>query len=83
MSDEFNWNNDNPNLILATQMAVAIFENERDEVCVRQQAEPWMDDDQWVTFTKDRAVTVARAILKVAGIDPTEFARTRPCSDEG
>lgn len=69
-ADNFDWSSDNPSLVLATQMAVAVFENERGEIAIRQQADAsWQEEDSWVYFTKDRAVTVARAILDVAGID--------------
>jgi hypothetical protein len=76
MSD-FDWI-DNPDIVLSTQMAVAVFENARGEVCLRQQAEPWQDEDQWVTFTKDRALDVARRILEVAGIDLDAQAHALP-----
>ena len=63
MVDDFDWYGNNPDIVVTTQMAVAVFENERGEICVRQQSEPWQDNDLWVTFSKDRAVIIARAVL--------------------
>lgn len=80
----FSWI-DNPDVVVKMQMPIAIFENSRAEVCIRQQGEDWQDEDQWVTFSKDRVVTVVRAILEVAGIDPDEVFRdtTRDGAQDG
>jgi hypothetical protein len=81
MVDDFDWYGNNPDIVVTTQMAVAVFENERGEICVRQQSEPWQDNDLWVTFSKDRAVIIARAVLKVAGLDLSSLATTAPQRD--
>ncbi len=76
MSDDFDWTSRNSSLVLTTQMARAIFENERGEIALRQQADSsWQEDDSWVYFSKDRALTVVRSILEVAGIDPATAFR--------
>ena len=68
MSDGFDWQSDD--VVIPTQPAIAVFENSNGAVCIRQEGQYGPEDDTWVYFTKDRAVTVAKAILEVAGIDP-------------
>jgi hypothetical protein len=71
MSDEFTWC-DNPDVVIPTQPAIAVFENTNGAVCIRQEGQFGTDEDAWVFFSKDRALTVARAILDVAGIEPVD-----------
>lgn len=80
MARGFDWY-DNPDIVVQMQMPIAVFQNERGEVCIRQHAEEWQEEDAWVTVSMDRAITVARAILEVAGIDPAAAFQTTGGAD--
>jgi len=67
-ADLFDWT-ENEDVVVRTQMGIAIFENVRGEICVRQEGMFHPDEDQWITFGRDNAAAIARRILEVARVD--------------
>jgi hypothetical protein len=61
------WHSD-PDVVVKAQLAIAVYENQRGQVCIAQEGE-YGDDDVYITVAKDNALAVAQAILEAAGID--------------
>ena len=60
---DFDWNDDDA-VVVPEQRAGAVYWNPRGQIVIRQLG--WPDDDPFVFFAPEHAVTIAKAILKLA-----------------
>lgn len=67
MSGDFDWT-DKESITIGEQLAVAVYENPRGDIVIRQQ--DWYgDEDDWVIVAKQNVPALCRALFAAAGID--------------
>lgn len=77
---EFNWYEDE-SIIARTSMGIAVYQNDRGEIVVRQEREAsWQDDDPFIVIQPAIAVKVAQAILEQAGLSYPPFGAENQAS---
>ncbi len=67
MSD-FDWN-DTESIAVGEQLAIAVYENPRGDVVIRQAN--WPEDDVWIVLNPANAAALCRALMREAGIEQT------------
>jgi hypothetical protein len=67
-SRDFDWNDDDSNVVVPEQAAIAVYLNPRGNVVIRQAGQYRPDEDSFVIVAPDHAAAVADAILRVAGL---------------
>lgn len=66
MSDKFNWSTtDADTIVVPSVRGVAVYENDRGEVVIRQEAGPLDDEDSFVIVPKTFLPALIRAIQAV------------------
>lgn len=65
MSDDYDW--DDGDTIVPAQGAIAVYENLRGNVVVREQV-PYPEDDKCIVFLPQYAELIVRRIIEVAGL---------------
>jgi len=66
---DFDWSEDNSNVVLRAYGSVAVHENTYGDVVIRQERDALEDEDRWVVVPVQDAELVAQAIIeKAAGI---------------
>jgi hypothetical protein len=66
--EEFSWSRDKDCICVAEQLQIAVFENGRGDLVIRQQ-DPMGDDDDWVIVAKNNVPSLCRALFAAAGIE--------------
>lgn len=78
--DGFEWFQ-NSDVVVETQMAIAVYESVQGKVCILQQGD-YQTEDNCIIIAKDRARAVAMAILRVAGDAIPEQQDERPAAQQ-
>lgn len=65
MKDDFSWNGDEEALVVRQQAATAVYLNQYDEIVIRQQGDPFGEDDDVVVLTPDSAINVVLEIQRL------------------
>ena len=79
--DDFNWGEDNANVVLRAYGSVAVHENPYGDVVIRQERDALEDEDRFVVVPIQDAEYVARAIIEKAKeikADPDWGRRKQP-----
>jgi hypothetical protein len=76
-STEFDWSVRNPEVIVRSQPAIAVYTNTADQVVLVREREWNEEEDAFVLISREHAIKVAHAILEAAGQGDIEFIR--PC----
>jgi hypothetical protein len=76
-STEFDWSVRNPEVIVRSQPAIAVYTNTADQVVLVREREWNEEEDAFVLISREHAIKVAHAILEAAGQGDIEFVR--PC----
>jgi hypothetical protein len=76
-STEFDWSVRNPEVIVRSQPAIAVYTNTADQVVLAREREGNEEEDAFVLISREHAIKVAHAILEAAGQGDIEFVR--PC----
>lgn len=63
---DFDWSEDNCNVVLRAYGSVAVHENTFGDVVIRQERDALEDDDHWVVVPVQDAELVAQAIIEKA-----------------
>jgi hypothetical protein len=63
MSDKFDWN-DEDDLVIPSQLAVAVYVNPKGEIVIRQQSDPSRDEDTYVVIAKSYVPIVIAALQR-------------------
>lgn len=50
--DQFKWSADNPDVVVQGQEAVAIYENDRGQIVIRQEAGPMGEEDNFIVVDR-------------------------------
>jgi hypothetical protein len=64
--DDFNWGEDNANVVLRAYGSVAVHENSYGDVVIRQERDALEDEDHWVAIPVQDAELIAKAIVDKA-----------------
>ena len=80
---DFDWADDDDDVIVPGQPCIACYINPRGDVVLRQHGDGFHDDDSWIWFGVEHAPVVARAILQVAGCNLTVLPPVAPQSRTG
>lgn len=66
---EFDWRlaHDDGDLAITHQAAIAVYQNSRGDLVIRQEGQYGPDEDQVVIVTPENAAELAKAIIKAAG----------------
>jgi hypothetical protein len=62
------WYHDRDCICVAEQLQIAVFENGRGDIVIRQQ-DPMGDDDDWVIVAKGNVPALCRALMEAAGLE--------------
>ena len=65
-SPDFDWSEDNSNVVLRAYGSVAVHENTYGDVVIRQERDALKDEDHWVVVPVQDAEIVAQAIIDKA-----------------
>ncbi|AWL96260.2 hypothetical protein CIT37_32145 [Bradyrhizobium ottawaense] len=65
MSDDFDWDTDDT--IVPAQGAIAVYENPRGNIVVREQV-PYPEEDKWIVFLPQYAEVIVRRIIEIADL---------------
>jgi hypothetical protein len=66
--DDFSWNDVEENVIVPEQAAIAIYNNPRSDVVIRQAGRYGMDEDHFIVLHPSHALAIAKAVLATAGL---------------
>jgi hypothetical protein len=80
MSDEFDWHD--PSVVVRTQLAIAVYQNNHGEVVIRQEGQFGPDEEVFIVVAPANARAVAEAILREIGeedrqAEPARLPATR------
>jgi len=65
-SPDFDWSEDNSNVVLRAYGSIAVHENPYGDVVIRQERDSMEEDDHWVVVPVQDAELVAQAIIDKA-----------------